>query len=196
MNRYAIADDDIDTRVVLPQALALELNSQNNIYGEDLEIRLDHRPQDEIDVTLRSYQIGVYKVNADQEIPFFSFSESGMQVQLGLGASLGAGKLTQNQVQTLRQGNTTSAGSIAQIVSVYWFNGGSYIPISDPVLTSSQALSVNVKNVGIYQIRATQISSQFSLTQGSPYPRVITPNDPSQNNLPRLLQFFTDNPTD
>ena len=78
-------------------------------------------------------------------------------------------------------------------MSVYWFNGGSYIRISDPVLTSNQALSVNVRNVGIYQIRATQLTTQFQLTQNSPYPRVITPNDPSQNN--RVFWFF-DNPSD
>ena len=68
----------------------------------------------------------------------------------------------------------------------------SYIRLSDPVLTSAQAISVSVKNVGTYQIRATQISTVFTLTQNSPYPRVITPNDPSQNN--RVFWFF-DNPS-
>ena len=165
--------------------------------GEDLEIRLDRRPQDEVDVTLKSYHVGVYKVLTGEEIPFFSFSQSGMQVQLGLGSSLGSGQLNTNQTQALRQAmsnhaNATGAGSIAQIVSVYWYNGGSYIRVSDPVLTSDQALSVSVRNVGIYQIRATQIATQFQLTQNSPYPRVITPNDPSQNN--RVFWFF-DNPT-
>src|SRR2546430_13721902 len=105
----------------------------------------------------------------------FAFSTTGMQVQLGLSAILGSPPL--NKVA-----NTGAIGSIAQIVSVYWFNGAAYIKISDPVLTSASALSVNVRNVGTYQIRTVQVSTQFQLTQNSPYPRVITPNDPSQNN--------------
>ena len=61
MNRYAIAPDDLATRVVIPGTLALELNSENNGYGQDLEILLTRRQQDEVDVTLRSYHVGAYK---------------------------------------------------------------------------------------------------------------------------------------
>jgi len=192
-NRYAIAPDDIDTRVVLPMSIETELNSEKNAFSEDLEIRLKRRQQDEVDLTLRSYHVGVYKAASGSEVLSFAFSQNDMQVQLGLGATLGAGRLSPAQVQTLQRSAGTSAGSIAQIVSAYWFNGGSYIRISDPELTSNEALSVHVRNIGIYQVRATQISTTFQLTQGSPYPRVITPNDPSQNN--RVFWFF-DNPSD
>jgi FlgD Ig-like domain len=191
-NRIVVAPDDLNTRVVIPGSLAVELNSEHNVYGVDMDMKLTRRQQDEVDMTLRSYQVSVTKVDIGQDMPFFVFSEAGMKVQLGLGASLGAGHLTPSQIQALRQAAGTGAGSIAQIVSVYWFNGSSYVRISDPILTSNQALSVGVKNIGIYQIRATQLTTTFQLTQGSPYPRVITPRDPSQNN--RVFWFF-DNPS-
>jgi hypothetical protein len=192
LNRYAIAPDDVQTRVVVPISLATELNSASNVYGEDLEIVLTRRQQDEVNVTLRSYHVGTYKVSSGVEIPMFAFSQTGIQVQLGLAAIFGAARPGSILFQQLQTVNPANAGSIAQIVSVYWFNGGSYIRISDPVLTSSQALSVTTRNVGTYQIRATQVTAVFNLTQGSPYPRVITPNDPSQNN--RVFWFF-DNPS-
>jgi hypothetical protein len=185
MNRYAIAPDDITTRVVMPASVAAELDVGNNVYGDDLEIRLTQRPQDEVGVTLRSYDMEAYRVSSGVEVPYFAFAQTGMQVQLGLGAVLGAGRPL-GQVPA-----GTTAGSITQIVSVYWFNGGSYIRISGPILTSDQALSVTVQNLGIYQIRATQIATTFQLTQGSPYPRVITPNGAENH---RVFWFF-DNPS-
>jgi hypothetical protein len=190
VNRIVVAADDINTRVVIPDSLAIELNSEHNVYGVDLDVTLARRQQDEVSVVLRSYQVDVEKVAVGLDLPGFVFSEAGMQVQLGLGAVLGSGSLTSSQVQTLRHAAGTSLGSIAQIVSVYWFNGSTYVPVSDPILTSNEALSVGVDNIGIYQIRATQITTTFQLTQGSPYPRVITPNDPSQNN--RVFWFFDD----
>jgi len=136
--------------------------------------------------------VSANKVQTGEEIPGFAFSQTGMQVQLGLGSILGSGRPNSPQLQQLRTINPNDAGSIAQIVSVYWYNGSSYFRISDPILTSNQAISVSVRNVGTYQVRATQISTVFTLTQGSPYPRVITPNDASQNN--RVFWFF-DNPS-
>lgn len=187
LNRILVAADDSTTRVVVPATLAFELNSEHNGLGEDLEIHLDRRLQDEVEVTLRSYRVGVRRVISGAEVPSFYFSSNNMQVQLGLGAVLGTGQLS-GYTPT----SQPAAGSIAQIVSVYWFNGAASIRLSDPILTSAQSISVNVRNIGVYQVRATQISTVFRLSQNSPYPRVITPNDASQNN--RVFWFF-DNPT-
>ena len=193
LNRYALAPDDLSTRVVMPAAVADELRKENNIYGEDLEIRLTRRQQDEQDDTLRSYNIGAYIARTGSEVFNFAFSKPAISVQMGYGAVLGTTVLQSNQVISVR--NTTSrasAGSIAQIIAVYWFNGQNFLRISDPILTSSQALSVTVRSLGTYQIRAARIANQFSLSQGSPYPRVITPNG-AEN---RKVFFFFENPTD
>ncbi len=184
-NRIVVAADDPTTRVVVPAALLHELNAGFNGYGEDVELVIVRRAQDEVDVTLRSYRVEAYLAQSGRPLPNFAFSRNDMQVQLGLGAILGTGHY---RTKFLDPG----PGSIAQIVSVYWYNGAAYIRLSDPVLTSAQQIAVSVRNIGIYQVRATQIGTVFKLSQNSPYPRVITPNDPSQNN--RVFWFF-DNPS-
>ena len=187
-NRYTLAPDDIATRVVVPAAMATELRKENNIYGEDLELRFVRRSQDETDTTLRSYNIGAYIARTGSEIFNFAFSKPLISVQMGYGAALGIS-------QTLaihNMADRANAGSIAQIIAVYWYNGHNFLRISDPILTSSDALSVNVRALGTYQVRAARISNSFALSQGSPYPRVITPNG-AEN---RKVFFFFDNPTD
>jgi len=191
-NRYALAPDDTTTRVVVHGQIAKELLSENNPYGEDLELRLARRSQDEVDTTLRSYRIGAFIARTGSEVEGFTFSKPLLSVQLGYGAVLGSPGLNSSQMVTIQNVGKAAAGSIAQIVSVYWFTGRNFIRISDPVLTSNQALSVNVRALGVYQIRAARLSNSFQLTQGSPYPRVITPNG-AEN---RRVFFFFDNPTD
>jgi hypothetical protein len=192
LNRYALAPDDPSTRVVMPAAVAMELRKENNIYGEDLELRLTRRSQDEDNDTLRSYNIGAYIARTGSEVFNFAFSKPIISVQLGYGAALGSTVLTTNQSSSSRHANSAGAGSIAQIIAVYWFNGQNFVRISDPVLTSDQAMSVVVRSLGTYQIRAARIANQFTLSQGSPYPRVITPNG-AEN---RKVVFFFENPTD
>lgn len=191
-NRYAIASDDIETRFVMPRTVALELLSGNNLYHTDVEIQVLRRQQDETGLTLRSYRVAAIRLDSGAEITNFSFSQSLASMQMGYGAILGVSRPSGNSL-SYRSTAGAGAGSVAQIISIYWFNGGTVIRISDPLLTSGQALSVNVRNPGIYQIRAVKIANQFRLTQGSPYPRVITPNDPAENNR---VFFFFDNPTD
>jgi len=192
LNRYAIALDDLSTRAVIPRTVARELIAEFNSYNEDIELRVLRRQQDEIDVTLRSYRVVAVRVASGVEITNFSFSQSILSIQLGFGAAIGNSPFIPSQAVQITANNTAFSESVLQVISVYWFNGASFVRISDPLLTTSQSLSVNVRNLGIYQIRAVRIGSRFQLTQGSPYPRVITPNDPTQNNR---VFFFFDNPT-
>jgi hypothetical protein len=194
-NRYTLAPDDLTTRVVIPEAVSKELRKENNIYGEDLELRFVRRQQDERDTTLRSYNIGAYIARTGSEVFNFAFSKPIISVQMGYAAALGSPGLQQtNQALSINRSTTGSnnAGSIAQIIAVYWNNGRDFVKISDPILTSTQALSVIVRALGTYQVRAARIANQFSLAPGSPYPRVITPNG-AEN---RKVFFFFDNPTD
>lgn len=184
--RYAIAADDSATRLVIPALQARDLVGRYNAEGKDLEIRVLRRSQDEINATLRSYRFAAFDVGTDQEEPAFVFGESGVSVELGYGAALGSTVVGQSPPARAQ------AGSIAQIIAVYWNNGQDFVKISDPVLTSNQSLSVRVRNIGIYQVRATRISNSFRLAEGSPYPRVITPNG-AEN---RRVFFFFDNPSD
>lgn len=184
-NRIAVASDDVTTRVVMPRDAALYLLAANNPYGEDLQLVLTHRPADEVNVTLRSYAITVVRANG-VAIPNFSFPLNNIDVQLGYGSVISPTGLV-----TINSPAKINAAALAQIISVYWYNGSSYLRIGSPILTVDQAISVTVRNLGIYQIRATTIGNSFRLTQGSPYPRVITPNG-AEN---RRVFWFYDNPT-
>ena len=177
LTRYVLAAEDPTTRVQMPQQAARELLAEHNALGKDLQVRLVRRRSDETDTTLRSYVIAAYEEQSGQEVTGFSFTQK-VTVQLGYGALTGSGRF--------RAG---SSGSIGQTLSIYWFNGTQYIPVGNSVLASGSALSADVRNLGIYQLRAVQLGSHFALVQGSPYPRIITPNDPSQNN--RVFFFLT-----
>lgn len=185
-NRIAVASDDITTRVVMPREAALYLIAANNPYSEDLQLLLTHRPQDEVNVTLRSYAITAVRAASGVAIPNFSFPQNNIDVQLGYGAVIApTGQVTINTPSKI------NAATLAQIISVYWFNGSSYIRVGSPILTIDQSISVTVRNLGVYQIRAATLGASFRLMQGSPYPRVITPNG-AEN---RRVFWFYENPT-
>jgi len=205
-NRYAIAPDDPATMVIIPSSLQNELRREHNSYGEDIELALERRPADEVDITLRSYRILARLVVSREEVPRFAFSRSEIQVNLGYGASIqgistnGLGSApaftpppTPLSLSPLAHMARAADQSLTRIVSVYWFNGGNYLPVGSPILTTDNALSVSVRNLGVYQIRVVRVAEGFRLTRGSPYPRLITPHDPAQNNR---VFFFYDNPTD
>jgi hypothetical protein len=185
-NRYALAADDVNTRVVMPHDAAQYLLAANNAYGQDLEIVLTHQPQDEVNVTLRSYKVYAQIPSSGQILNPFAFPQNNISVELGYGSALSAGRLPAQSF------GARAAGSIAQIISVYWYNGASYVSVGSPTLTGGQSIAVTVRNLGIYQIRAVVLGTKFKMAQGSPYPRVITPNG-AEN---RRVFFFFDNPAE
>src|SRR5258708_29442375 len=173
-NRYAIANDDLTTRVIMPHDATLNLLAANNPYKKDLEVTLTHQPQDEVNVTLRSYKAAAQIADTEQGLSLFVFPQNNISVQLGLGATLsGSGPLS------IGSQGRINAAALAQIISVYWFNGSDYVRVGSPILTLDQAVSVTVRNLGVYQIRAVSFASNIRLTQWSPYPPALTPNRPA-----------------
>jgi hypothetical protein len=193
--RYALAADDSSTRVVIPQSLEEELRLENNVYGEDIEIRLTHKSSEETDPILRSYSLDAYRVPSGLQIPRFAFSRPLISVQLGYGAIIGSPRYRgSSAAQSLRSANALSSEQLAQIISIYWNNGGGFIPLGNPTLSAiNESVMVSVSNLGAYQIRARALTNAFKLSKGSPYPRLITPHDAAQNNR---VFFFFDNPAD
>lgn len=190
---YILATDNSATRAMLPYDVAKELLAENNSQHQNLAVRIDRRQLDETNTTLRSYDVVVYRVPSGDVVKPFAFSQPIMAVQLGFGSAIDLNSLPSNLYAAFHDPSPSAAAQLAQIVSIYWFNGNDYVRAGDPVLTFNQTLSINVRNAGIYQLRATTIGSSFRLARGSPYPRIITPHDPSQNNR---VFFFFDNPTD
>lgn len=189
-NRYAIAGSDLNTRVVLPGSLAKELNSEFNGTSDDYEIVALRQQQNENATTLKSYLFQVQNARTGQVVFGFTFSQPIAEIQVSYALSVPTLGLSQRLTLT---GNTgAEAQAIAQLISLYWFNGGSFIRVGGTVILQNQALAVSAKNLGLYEIRAVSAPQSFGLTRGSPYPRVIAPNA-SEN---RRVFWFFDNPGD
>jgi hypothetical protein len=189
-NRIVVADEDVASRILVPQSMTLELLAANNRYGEDLLIVPSRRTQDESDTTLRSYDFVVRTASTGRDIPNFSFTQPVATVRLGYGsasASVGSPSFRNGAPAT-----NDSAGALINVefLSLYWFNGAEYVRVGATVLISDQSLYVQARSLGRYQVRAQRVSSAFALTRGSPYPRIITPNAADN----RRVFFFFDNP--
>ncbi len=189
LNRYVLAPSESASRITLPQALARELNSESNGTGDDYEIVAIRQTQNENSTTLKSYLFQVQNARTGVPITGFSFTQPIAEVQLSYGISVPTLGLN-SQFGGL---DTGQASAIAQLISLYWYNGASFIRVGGTVVLANQALMITARNMGLYEVRAISMPTSFSLTRNSPYPRVITPNHPSQNN--RVFWFF-DNPTD
>jgi len=189
LNRYVIASEDINTRVVIPGTLAIELNYESNGTGDDYEIIPIHQPQNENTTTLKSYLFQVQNARTGQTVIGFAFSQAVADVQVSYALSgtstIGLSQKVNNLVNSGQQ-----AQAVAQVISLYWFNGSSFIRVGGTVLLQNQALMVTAKNLGLYEIQAVSLPTSFALTRGSPYPRVITPNGAENH---RVFWFF-DNP--
>jgi hypothetical protein len=133
----------------------------------------------------------VRNARTGQAVPGFSFKQASAQIQVSYALVLPT--LGFNAPQSAPDSNTTpQAQAIAQLISLYWFNGADFIRLGGTVLVQDQALMTTAMNLGLYEIRAIGMPAGFALTRSSPYPRVITPNHASQNN--RVFWFF-DNPS-
>jgi len=179
INRYVLAAEDPQTRLVIPATINVELLAGNNAYG-DITIQLAHQPQNESGDVLFSYQITAARAATGDPLPNFAFSQTQMIFQMHCpGVSGGALHL-----------GAASASSNA-LVTPYWLNGPLAIALSNPVAASNQPLSVTARNMGDYQVRLAQSVGEFELLPGSPYPRILTPNRPDN----RRLFFFFANPS-
>ncbi len=189
VNRIAIASGDPQSRITLPMSVAVELNAPNNGSSDDYEVVAVRQMQNENTITLKSYDFKVQNARTGQVLPNFAFTQAVAEVQVSYGLSLPTLGLTSG---VGGQSTVTQAQAIAQLISLYWHNGAGFIRVGGTVLVANQALTISAKNLGLYEVRAVSMPSSFALTRNSPYPRVITPNHPTQNN--RVFWFF-DNPT-
>jgi hypothetical protein len=188
-NRYVIAASEMTTRIVIPGSLATELNFERNGSSDDYEILAVHKPENENETTLKSYLFEVRDARTGVPVLGFHFSEATAEVEVSYALSLptvGVNTSLHRAVTNAGQ----QAAAIAQVISLYWFNGDTFIRLGGTVLLQDQALMVTSRNLGLYELRAVSMPVGFALTRGSPYPRVITPNG-AEN---RRVFWFFDNP--
>jgi len=187
LTHYILAPDDVNSRLAIPGVSAEVLRQEYNTYGDDVQIVAIRKSENENDQTLKAYLFRAERASSGQVIPDFALSlPVPLQVSYALNTSqasqLGAGS-------SLR---AAEAQAIAEIASLFWFNGTQFIRLGGTIILDQQAFQITTKNLGLYEIRVSRAPGEFGLSRGSPYPRVITPN----GNENRRVFFFADNPTD
>jgi len=164
--------DDGKTRLSIPSEISAELRKENNSTGSDLMITPVRLAAEETGNVLKSYRFDVKRADNNQSVPSFAFSKPMINVTFGF--------LTGSGVKTLAQGD--------QKLSIYWDNGNRLISLGGHPNFGEGTISVLSSNPGRYQLRVLSDTIDTILTEGSPYPRTITPNGDGIND--RVFFFF------
>jgi len=182
------AAEDSQTCLILSPEVSQELIKGNNLYGDDILIRVSLVAKDQKETTLRSLRMTALRASSGQEITPFSFQHT---VRLQLGHWF----LFQRPVDAAGLGSPsfTRVDDVRQWLSVYWNNGQSMVRLNDAALDANEILSIPVNSLGQYQIRVAPAAGSFHLVSGSPYPRTLTPNGRYNH---RAFFFFSTPGTD
>jgi hypothetical protein len=170
-NLYVLPGDGTLSFVRLPDASNVQLQVASD-GSLDTELTLTRQAEEETNTTLLSYLLTATRAATDTLVPGFSLTSPGMTLNLDY------------------SDNVLDAGTQ---IAPYWINGGLRFQVASPATagTNNSTLQVAVQNVGDYQLRVTQAGSGFRLQDGSPYPRILTPNRANEN---RRLFFLFENP--
>ncbi|HAH31427.1 MAG TPA: hypothetical protein DCL44_03830 [Elusimicrobia bacterium] len=167
-----IMGDDGKTSLSVPGEISAELGQEHNSTGSDLVIALTRLSAEETGDVLKSYLFEARRAENKQPVPSFTFSRPLANITFGL--------LTEGGVQALGQGDKKPV--------IYWDNGARFINLGGHINFSMGTVNVLSSSLGKYQLRLTVEAANAVLTEGSPYPRTITPNGDSIND--RVFFFF------
>lgn len=168
-NRYVLPADGTYSYIEIPDSSNAQLQLASD-GSRDIEIAMTRRTQDEGGSILRSYALEARWVSSGALIPAYSFTSPGYRLWMDYASAI-----------------TPTTGNVAP----YWMNGAGSIRLANPISPSASPYGLTVQNLGIYQLSGGQTAFGFSLQDGSPYPRVLTPNRPNEN---RRLYFLFNNP--
>lgn len=170
LNRYVLPNDNTQSHIRIPDVSNAMLQRASD-GSEDIELTLERRTSDETGGVLLSYGLDAWRVSSSVQLPGFSFMPTGMAVQL----------------------DPSSLSVDAETpIALFWVNGSHALRLSTPVTAGSATeVESTTQNSGRYQVRVAQSQSHFSLQDGSPFPRVLTPNRANEN---RRLFFAYINP--
>ncbi len=163
--------DDGKTRLMVPKEISAELHKENNSTGSDLVIVATRLKAEEKNNVLKSYLFEVRRAENYQPVSKFSFAKPMLNVKFGFVTGGGMGSLARDRKR----------------LSIYWDNSARFISLGGDVNFAEGTISVVTSNVGRYQLRMLK-GAESVITDGSPYPRVITPNGDGVND--RVFFFF------
>lgn len=164
--------DDGKTSLSVPGEINAELHKENNSTRSNLVIVPVRLSAEETGNVLKSYNFEVRRAENNQPITSFVFSKPMMNITFGFRRA--------NAVNALAQGDKK--------LSIYWHNGARFISLGSHLDFQEGTVSILSSNSGRYQLRILSGAIDTILTEGSPYPRTITPNGDGVND--RVFFFF------
>lgn len=172
--------NDGKTHSTIATGISAELHKANNASGSDLIIVPVRLTAEETGNILKSYRFEARRSENNRALERFSFSKPLVNVNFGFVTGGGLGALNHTDKK----------------ITIYWDRGDRLISLGGHIDYTQGDVSVLSSNLGRYQLRLISAAADMVLTDGSPYPRVITPNGDGIND--RVFFFFeaTDAPKD
>ncbi len=190
-NIIYISSDGV-SHVLMPDSVNDLLRSAFNKYGVALTLQMFEEPVPTNDTSIvRNVRLQLIRTDNNQPIDDLAFAKPQATVAIGYNAingQIGRGAPIQNN----GSGNEKIlAGVTPQDLSLYWFNGVTWVRIGGTLDALQQVIQTKSSFLGSYQLRAQAGSTSLSLSQGNVYPRLFTPNGDGLNDR---VYFVLENP--
>jgi gliding motility-associated-like protein len=190
-NILYIAPDGVSL-VQMPQSVNDLLRSAYNKYGVPLTIALSEEPLSADGSIVRSVRLKLMRTDNKQVLSDLAFAQPHAVVRVGYNAV--GGQIARGEpIPPLKAAQTPTqvTGYAPDQLSLYWFNGVTWVKVGGTLDVGSQALQIKSSFLGNYQIRGVAGATSLSLSQGNVYPRLFTPNGDGLNDR---VYFVMENP--
>ncbi len=188
-NVIYISSDGV-SHVVMPESVNDLLRSAYNKYGVPLTIEMSEEPVADVGYILRTIRLNLVRTDTHEVLGDLAFAKPQATVAVGynlVNGQVAAGAPNLDSTTLKTSANTISPSQL----SLFWFNGVTWVKIGGTLNISEQSLSTKSSYLGSYQLRAKASATSLNLSQGNVYPRLFTPNGDGLNDR---VYFVLENP--
>jgi len=175
--------EDIQARLLIPEELTDILYKESNSYGDDLNITVTKKVEEENkDKVISCYEYRALKGYGNdslEEIESFSFAKPKASVSLSY-ETTGEGFVKGTRIRASQAGRN---------LALFWFNGIEWVKLGARTDADEQVLTIKTKKLGMYKIKESFAATEFTLNKV--WPRIFTPNNDGLNDE---VYFQYDNP--
>jgi gliding motility-associated-like protein len=177
--------EDMQAKLLIPEELTDILYKESNSYGDDLNITVTKKVEEENkDKVISCYEYRAlkgYNNGSLEEIESFSFAKPKASVSLSY-ETTGEGFVKGTRIRASQAGRN---------LALFWFNGIEWVKLGARTDADEQVLTIKTKKLGMYKIKESFAATEFTLNKV--WPRIFTPNNDGLNDE---VYFQYDNPNE